>query len=68
MKIREDNGESWKVKLQTGRFKGEPHEGLLYYSSPFLPKLIAHVVNQNFKCLHQEHLCRIPRRQSCKSA
>ncbi|KAF7590258.1 hypothetical protein BBP40_003096 [Aspergillus hancockii] len=39
--------ESWKVRLQTGRFEGEPHEVLLYYSSSFLPKPIAHVVNQN---------------------
>jgi hypothetical protein len=48
MKTIEDNGESWKVKLQTGRFEGEPQEVLLYHSSPFLPKPTAHLVSQTF--------------------
>ncbi|KAG2001412.1 hypothetical protein GB937_010201 [Aspergillus fischeri] len=46
-----------RVKLPTGRFEGEPHGELLYYSSPFLPKPIAHVVNQNFSHASTESTC-----------
>lgn len=67
--ISKDNGGSWKVKLQTGRFEGEPHKVLLYYSSPFLPKPTAPCPQPKFQpYLHQGHLCYIPRRQSHRSA
>jgi hypothetical protein len=49
MKISEDNGESWKVKLQTGGFESEPHDVLLYYSSPVLPKRTAPCPQPNFR-------------------